>query len=310
MITITAVVDTAVAEPRIQLAVTSNTTAPAVDPAAGLTIYRTHSDGSRKTVIVEAGAKLIGGSWPGFDYHCPFNSPVTYTAVASSVASSPAAVTLPSAVSWLIHPNNPALSVQLDGASDIADPTYDTSAVLSFPYGGIYPISLTEGVQRAPTGQLTARINSRAKAQALIGLFGDGGPVLMNLASADPDAWYDIPWAWIQRQAITPTNPAKNLSGSSRRFVIPFQVIDTPSGAAVPLWTCDNMTATYATCDAVSAAFTTCAQLTTNTMPTSNLSLINSGGLYAADPANAGLYKLPGTLTPDPARAGLYLLPS
>lgn len=306
MITITAAIDTTVVQPQIDLVVASS----GINPSAAVTIYRTHSDGSRRTVITEAGAHLIGGGWVGFDSHCPFNDPVTYTAVSSGTTSPGVSLYFPSTVSWLLHPNNPSLSVQIDAVSDMADPAYDTSAVVSFPYGSAYPISLTELTQRAPTGQLTARINSRAKAQAMIALFADGGPVLMNLASNDPNAWWDIPWAWIQRQVVTPTNPAKNLSSVSRRFAIPFQVIDTPAGAAVPLWTCADVVAAYPTCAAVEAAFSTCAQLTTNTMLTSNPTLINSGGLYTPDPSIAGLYQVPDALTPDPAVSQLYLLPS
>lgn len=305
MITITATVDTAVAQPRIRLDVVANATAPGVDPGGRLSLYRVNPDGTQKRVIVDANATLIGGSWSGFDYHCPFNQQVQYIASASAVNSSMTPATLPSTVSWLIHPNNPALSVQLDAVADFADQAFDGSAVLSFPYSGVYPISLTEGVQRAPTGQLTARVDSQAKAQALQALLADGGPMLMNLASKDPGAWWDQPWAWIQRATVTPLNPAKNLNGTSRKFVIPYQVIDTPAGAALPLWTCDNVTATYATCDQVTTTYSSCSGLATNTIntPASGGLVLNPDGTYP------GLYT--GSLTslnPDTAHAGLYFL--
>jgi len=305
MITIAATVDTAVPQPRIRLDVTANATTPGVDPAARLSIYRVNPDGSQKRVIVDANAKLIGGSWTGFDYHCPFNAQVQYIASASAVSSSMTPATLPSSVSWLIHPNNPSLSVQLDAVADFADQAFDGAAVISFPYSGVYPISLTEGAQRAPTGQLTARVNTRAKANAVLSLLADGGPMLMNLASKDPAAWWDQPWAWIQRTTVTPTNTAKNLTGGSRKFVIPYQVIDTPAGAALPLWTCDNVAATYTTCDQVTAAYSSCSGLTTNTVNTPA-----TGGLVLTpDGTYAGLYTGSLTpLTPDPAHPGLYFL--
>lgn len=264
---VTPTVDKLVPEPRIRLSVAGNSSTPGpVGPASTVVLYRTDPDGTRRKVIVEANAKLSGGAWVGFDYHPAFNQQVSYSAVVDGVTSALAPITLMSSVSWLQHPNDPNLSTQITAVNQIGDRVKASTAVLSYPLGGTYPISITEGIRRSFAGSLIVRLASRTEQSNVDALLGSSGPILLNLAGPDQGSgWWDESWAWVQPGDITYSNPGGTVYYPYRHLAFPYTVVDTPAGAAVPIWTYSDVAANYATYQAVAAAFDTYSELATDT---------------------------------------------
>lgn len=280
-LTITPTVDTLVPQPRVRLVVTGTTSSPnPVGLGSTVQLFRNDSDGQRRRVIVESGAVLSGGSWTGFDYHCPFNAAVTYTAVVDGKTATPVSITLPSAVSWLLHPNNPSLSTQVSAINEIGDRTKASTAVLSYAFGATYPISLWEGTRHSVSGQIVVRLASRNEQQAVDDLLADSGPVLLNLADTDQgSAWWDEGWAWVQPGDITYSNPAGSIYYPYRHLTFPYTVVDTPAGAEVPIWTYGLLAAQEPTYGDVSADYKNYSDLWTNTVSTSG----SGTGMLAPD---------------------------
>ena len=304
MITIVPTIDTLVAQPRIRLVVTSDTTTPnPVAPAALSVINRIHPDGSSYPVLLVDDGRLSGGSMTEFDYHVPFNQAVYYTVTASGVTSDPAGIVLPSAVSWIQHPLNPSLSVQIDSVYKIGDIGEESTAVLSRPHGASKPKSIGEGVRQSQASQIIVNSDSEANLDALRALFGDSGPVLLNLAGPDLGTlWRDVTWAWVSPGQTSTNNPFENLGATFRRFTIPYTEVIQPAGTTTPTWTVADVRAQYATVAAVRAAFSSVSDLATNTVGTPTT------GTITPDPYVPGFY-LPTGLTEDPTHPRLYLVP-
>lgn len=303
-IKVTPEVDTLIDRPRIRLTVVGTSASPnAVGTSALVALWRVHPDGTRHRVILQNNPRLSGGSFIDFDYAAPFNRPVSYIASSSGFESDPAPMILPCDKSWLIHPTNPDLSVQVGYIKSFGDIGNDSSAVLSYPFRGAAPIRISEGARRTNDGELSLIVQSEQMAVALKGLFADDSPVLFNLTGPDLNTiWRPENWAWIspgKTALVDPVNGASDI----RYFTIPYTIIATPDGVALPTWTCDDVTAAYATCTAVAAAYASCDALTTNTLGSP------ATGSLIPDPGTAGLFIGVG-LVPDPAHPGLYYLPS
>jgi hypothetical protein len=303
MIAITATVDTALAQPRIRLNVTTNTTdSMPVSPSAAVTVSRLDPDGATRNVIVLANPQLSGGTWVDFDYHAPFNRSVSYVATAGGYTSAGATITLTSVVSWLMHPLNPALSVQVDQVLELADTTQDSTAILSYAFQSAVPIALSEGVRHSPAGALTVLSYTPSNQTALKALLSDSGPILLNLAGPDAGAaWWDVSWAWVQPGQVT--YPKQQLRNDFRTTVIPYTQIDTPAGAEITLWTVADVVATYATVASVVAAFASVSDLATDTTGSTSIGT----GPLTPDPVVPGLFISAG-LVPDPVNPGLFLV--
>lgn len=75
--------------PRVRLDVTGTNVIPnPVGPNALVSLYRTHSDGRRYRVILEADARLSAGVGVWYDYHSPFDQQVSYSVVIGTVEQS------------------------------------------------------------------------------------------------------------------------------------------------------------------------------------------------------------------------------
>lgn len=267
---VTPTVDTLVPQPRIRLSVAGSSTAPnPVGSASTVVLYRTDPDGQRRKVIIKAGAVLSGGVLVGFDYHPPFNQPVSYSAVVDGVTSALAPITLTSSVSWLQHPTNPNLSAQVTAINEIGDRTRASTAVLSYAFGAKYPVSISEGTRHSVSGSVIVRLASPAEQAAVDALLDSSGPILLNLADGGQGAgWWDESWAWVQPGDITYSNPGGTIYYLYRHLTFPYTVLDTPSGSEVPLWTFADVKAAYATFADVTAAYRTFSDLATNTQST------------------------------------------
>ena len=299
---ITPTVDTLVAQPRIRLTVAGSSASPnPVGSQSSVSVFRLDSDGGRRRVLIDRDATLSAGVWAGFDYHCPFNISVSYVAVVDQREAAPATVTLPSTVSWLIHPNNPALSTSVTAINEIGDRVKASTAVLSTAYGAKYPISLWEGTRRSVTSSIVVRLGSEQEEDAVDQLLDDSGPILLNLAAVElAPAWWDQSWAWVQPGDITYSNP----SGSSiyyqfRHLSFPFTVVDTPAGVEVPIWTVNDLMDECATCNDVLAKYRTVLDLATNTMS-------SAGGTGLLAPSSLPGYYTGTGLTQEPGHTGYY----
>lgn len=251
--------------PRIRLDIVG--TAP-TSPSARYTLLRNDADGRQRTVVGVLNAALTTGTATTYDYHAPFNSPVSYTVTADTVTTSAAPVTLASVDSWLVHRTNPALSVKIDAIVEIGERATTSTAALHWVYGAEFPVAKNEGVRHARAGQLTLRANSQANHDAIIAALADSGPILINFASPadlDEPAWWDEVWTWIQPDTVTSSNPTAGWAFYPYRHIaIPYQVVDTPIAATVPLWSWADIAATYQTWAAFTAAYATWANATTD----------------------------------------------
>lgn len=258
-LTVTAVVDFSL-PPRVRLDVASTTGGPLPVPGgAPVAVVRVHEDGSRWPVLLENGARLGGGSWAGFDYHAPFNQLITYVAQAAGFESAQSVVTelVNDSTTWLIHASDPSLSLIPDKVREIGDLTYASDAEQFDVYGSQYPVTVSSGFRKAAASTLTVVVAAGSVA-AVRALLADSGPILVN-TPAD-DGW-DVTWLWVQPGAVTISNPANMTAYPWRRVSFPFQHIGAPDIDVTPVWTCDDVVATYATCNAVVAAYSTCTNL-------------------------------------------------
>lgn len=219
--------------PRNQISITDTTPGNAT---AAFILTRNDPDGRARPVIGSPSPRLTTGAAVVFDYHAPFNTPVTYTVVTTLTAST-ALVTLTMAKNWLIHRSNQVLSVAVDKIINIADRVVPSTAVAHFAFGARYPVVRNEGTRRARTGNLTLQVNSAAQMTALVTLLQDSGVILMNLTLGQNVGWMDETWAWIQPGDLTFNNPAAGWAFfPSRHVSFPYQVVDIPATVGVALW--------------------------------------------------------------------------
>ena len=252
------------AQPRIRLDVTDS-----AGGSASFTVTRTDPDGRVRKVITEPNPHVTSGTWSGFDYHAPFNQPVTYTVV-TTVSATSSAVTLSMSASWLIHRTNPGLSIQVSAINTIADRTSPSTAATHFPFGAEFPVTRNEGVRRARSGSFTIRAESKNELDDIDSLLHDSGVILMNFTNGDPTAWFDETWAWIQPGDLQFMNPEGNgwVYYPNRRVQIPYQIVDVPAGAITPVWTYATLladTADFPSYTAVGTGYHNYADVVTDT---------------------------------------------
>jgi hypothetical protein len=291
--------------PRIRLSVAGSSATPnPVGAFSSVAVFRDDPDGERRRVLIDRDATLSAGTTAVFDYHAPFNQSVSYVAVVDQRTSSPASITLPSTVSWLIHPNNPALSTPVTAINEVGDRVRASTAVLSAAYGSKYPISLWEGTRRSVAGSLVVRLGSEREARAVDQLLDDSGPVLLNLAVAElAPAWWDESWAWVQPGDTTYSNP----SGSSiyyqyRHLAFPYTVVDTPAGVEVPIWTVNDLMEECATGLDVLAKYRTVLDLATNTQSTAG------GGVGLLAPTEEPGFYSGSAVEPEAGHSGYFVV--
>lgn len=213
---------------------------------APVSLVRVHADGSEYPVLTESGARLIGGTWAGYDYHAPLGVPVSYRAAVNADSGTSSATWLPAASGlWLIPADDPALAVKVAFVDEIADDSYDVPAQVVSTIGSPYPISLTEdpddsdGVTVGVKASLTVAVEPSDLAAAKR-LLLRGGPLLIQ--AANQPGW-DVTWRWIQPTGTSFANKGSNdmpggRAGYPFRYItIPYQQIAQPDVGVTPLWT-------------------------------------------------------------------------
>ena len=196
--------------PAVQVSVVSS---PAV--TAPLVLWRVHEDGSRYRVLVEANANVIT-TWTGFDFHAPFNQPVTYVAEAGGLVSAESAPQwVVSDGTWLIHASDPDLSVMVDKVIGPAAPyRYAGSAQTFRPLGSKLPVVRTSYPRGGESGQITVKCEDEASRAAVRACLADNGATLLNTPNTDDD----IGWKWVVFGDVDFTNPG-GFTGFPFRYV-------------------------------------------------------------------------------------------
>jgi hypothetical protein len=232
--------------PKVLLDVSS---APSV--TAVLRVYRVHPDGSQHRVLTTDRATLIG-TWTGFDFHAPINQPVTYIAEtgleANSAPSAP--VFIPSDDGWLVAP---------DGSALLVDATFGPAPDVSFAsrsqgstvLNRKLPVHRRVGPRAGRSGSIKILCETPAGAQDVLNILADDDPVLVNLPYAAPD----LGWAWVQPGEASLGVPAGKLGHELRTISFPYEETTSPDADVTPVWTFDDVTATFATFDQVTAAY-------------------------------------------------------
>lgn len=250
--------------PRMQLDITSTTAAPnGVDPFAHFTVKRTDNDGRARNMIMAPDPQLTSGGWSGNDFHCPFNEAATYTVLSGTASGTSAEAVLTPPAPWIIHRSNPSLAVQIDGIADIGDRSSPSTAAVHWPLQARFPVTKSQGVRRARSGQLVINCDSPANEGALLSLLADSGTVLLNL-NTQPSAWWDESWAWIQPLDVAQSNPAGWRDYDSRTISFPYQVVDTPAAAIIPTWTYEMLKAEFTSYAQLPQVFASYAELAAN----------------------------------------------
>jgi hypothetical protein len=232
-LTIVATPDTTFAVPPPRITIDLTTTGGASD---AFTVMRNDPDGKQRPVVLEANSRFTSSAWTGWDYHAPFNQPVSYTVFsAGQQATSSPDVTLVETQSWLQHPTNPALSIPVDKVMSIGERTSVSTATTHWAYGAHYPVVRSEGVRRARTGTLTFQTQSADSLKVFHELLADSGVILLNLVlPGQPD---EI-WSWVLPGDQKDTNPAGDgwVWYPNRTVSFSYQRVDTPAANTAPLW--------------------------------------------------------------------------
>lgn len=227
------------------------TSSPAVTDL--LRVYRVHEDGTRYRVLTDLSATIIT-SWSGFDYHAPFNQAVRYVAETDSLGSAASPeVWLVSESTWLIHPSDPDLSMWVDVVTNIADTSYKDRAQRFQVIGKRDPVTRADYPRGGESGSMSVLCDGPESWARLSALFADGGPVLMNLK---PLRGFIKQWKWVQPGDLTMSSPTGHDRVNVRVATFPYEEVSPPDADALPVWTFDDVAATFATFDAVAAAYT------------------------------------------------------
>jgi hypothetical protein len=233
---------TPVPDPANMRVVVNVTASPAI--SAPIVVYRVHEDGSEHPLsTVDLTPDLIGGAWSGIDRHPPLNAPVTYRASTYAETGTSNPTVLWAAGSWLVHPSDPDLTVQVDGIRSVTGRGNDSSAVAvhvldrTNEWGERVLTHIQDQPRSAESGSLALKVDTHAQRDALRHLFASGGRVL----AVTP--YEDIPWLWIQpgRVSYDPIRPVGYLPPWI--VTIPYESAAEPGFAEDPAWTNDQLAA-------------------------------------------------------------------
>lgn len=213
-------------------------------------VYRVHPDGLRHLVITD-GVAVLNGNWSGFDYHAPFNLPVTYVAEAGGEVSPPSApVVVSSDLPWLIHPSTPGLSMQVEIMAPQKDVKHATVAQRFDVLNRKLPVVVNDGPRGGEQGEFVVRV-TRQNRGPIKALLADGGPILLN----GPWGEHDLGWKWIQPDDISIENIAGNVQFRTRNVTIPFIECEQPDADLVAPWTYADLLGQFTSYTAVQTAF-------------------------------------------------------
>lgn len=256
-LTVAAVSDSSVL--RVQLTVASTTGGALPTPeGSAVVFYRIHEDGTRWRVLTGATPRIVGGAYIDFDYHAPFNVPVTYVVQAGGNESAPSGEAwVISDSPWLISSSVPELSFAPAFVDDLGDESLPWNGQLVEVAQSAYVVPRSFGYRGAGTSSLRVGVEP-ADVAALKALVADSSQLLLNFP---PQPGWDVPWVWVQPLDITKSNPGKNDNAGGaaaypyRMFNIPYAVVDVPDLDVTPVWTDGDLVAAYPTDALALAAF-------------------------------------------------------
>lgn len=254
---ITATVDLANSPPRIALSVSGFTGDSTV------TIVRVDASGNQYPVRTGNPATLASGTWVGYDYEAAFGQPVTYLATGGNTATTAlsSVVTLNVTTPWLIHPGIPALSQPLDCAP-LGDRTRATNQGVFTPLGRADAVTISDGVRRSPTYNLTVYTHSLDEEAGLLDLLADSSVLLLQMAY--PNIARTL-YEWVAIGDVGESSVNGWFGGPDVAWTLPCTVSAAPTGLLQAQWTLGGINAAYATLGAINAAYATLGGVATNT---------------------------------------------
>jgi hypothetical protein len=249
----------------VKLTVTSTTGTPNPIPANTLlTLWRIHPDGSEHRVIAASEVRVIGGAAATFDYHPPYNVPITYRVEAAGVAVVSGPVFVQCGSTWLISASTPALSVEVPQVAAIGELSRPTRSGEFVPIGG-ESIFINDGRRGGKVGSMAIRLPYEL-ADAVWDLLDDDGVILINTPGT---AGWDIKWQWVQVQDQGFANQGQVVWFRNRVFTLPFKASGDPDVDLVNPWNAGVAAAYFAangiTAGGTAALYATALDLETNT---------------------------------------------
>ena len=228
-----------------------------------LSIFRVLGDTQTLVRDSETSPDIADIQWLGYDYECPFGTPVTYqvvvydgaTAVASAVSS---AVSLDPSGVWLIHPGAPTRSIEIevkDLGSRKRSVTQSTQRVL----GRSDPVVTTDA-RSTVESVLAIYTDALDDLTAVHDILADGQTLLLNIPPAN--AW-GVTAEWIACGDSEEQRIVEIGSRPHRVTSIPYAVVARPEGDLAPLRTYADLLGESASYSAVLAARATYAAVLT-----------------------------------------------
>jgi len=178
------------------------------------------------------------------------------------VPATSAQAVLASDVTWLISPTSPSLSCPVEAVRDLSSRNRPTQSGMLSVIGRRNPIAISGGRRAGSRGTIVVRSDSGPLDDAIEALLDTDGPILIN-----PQAGFgrDLPWIWVQPGDLEVRNPGEFTGYPYRHFAIPYTEVDQPEVYSGSLWTCQNVSDTYATCADVVTVYATALDLQTDT---------------------------------------------
>lgn len=239
--------------PRVQLSVAST-----LGGSDWVSVWRIHSDGSRNRVLVDRNARLTGGTWVGFDRHCPFGEVVAYEAQTASETSAQVSTALMGASPWLIHASDSTRSMLVEFLPEdgFGDDDYASSAGVFEVAGSDRPASVWDDTVTVTSSVRLGFLAAEAAKAAL--LLRSGGPLLLNM----PPGW-DVKWRWIQGKSVkvernAGVTAAGGKAGYPYRYLsCSYTWIRQPDVDLTPSWSYDDLPDAFPSLTALEAAYAT-----------------------------------------------------
>lgn len=266
--TITATPEPAHLPPRVRLDVTWTGATTAM-------IQRTDPDGTVQPVRFADPIVLTGGAATFYDYESWFGAATVYTATVgtSSVSASP--VTLAATAVWLRHPTLPSLSISplIEFEDDVVRVI---KAAKKEPIGRKYPLVISDGSRKAPSSGMTLVTWTLDDKDALLSLFDDGTPLLLDVPPA-------LGWGFTHQYMavgnLTESRPAPDVAQEqARRWPFTYDVVDRPASGPSAPWTFAALLTQNVSFAGVLAKYATFADLLANKPK------VSSGPLPPGDP--------------------------
>lgn len=247
-ITVTPTVDTVNVPARVRLDISASagetsTTVTRINPDGTVVPVRT-SDGNPLT--------LSGSTGLLYDYEMPYGAAVSYSSQESPATTS-AQVTVDVLVPWLIHPGVPALSMPISfRPGTLQDEMFPLTRGVFQVLGRANPVVFTDGVRHGSQSQIVVTTQSLSEMGSLKALLSDGSVLLLNIP-AGMQTGFDT--AYVAVGDLKVSRWTDIAIDENRDFVLPFMVVDRPSGGTQSQRTYADVLARFASYSAVLAAY-------------------------------------------------------